>query len=47
VLVKAVAGITFLVKVTRNNVATLSKQVLLYELLYVENFYWVNFITYM
>ena len=42
--VKAIAGVTFLVKVTRNNLATLSKQVLLYELLYVENFYWVNFI---
>jgi hypothetical protein len=44
--VKATAGITFLVKVTRNNLATLSKQVLFYELLYVENIYWVNFIGY-
>jgi len=34
--VKALAGITFLVKVTRNNLATLSKQVLFYELLSLE-----------
>jgi hypothetical protein len=36
--VKAIVGITVLVKVTRKNLANLSKHVLFYELLYVENF---------
>jgi hypothetical protein len=42
--VKAIGGIAFLVKVTRNNLANLPRQILLYELLCDVNFYWVNFI---
>jgi hypothetical protein len=43
---EAIAETTVLVKVTRNNLATLFKQVLSYEILQVENFSCVNFIKY-
>lgn len=43
---KATAIITFLVKFARNDLATLSEQVLLYKLLYIENFHSDNFIKY-